>query len=109
MMQKGRRRLLGLGMGTPIAGAGPARALLESQSGWPVARIGPACLAVQRIECRVCSEHCKVGAIRFRLAVGQAANPSIDAASCTACGACALACPAGAIEIEPSGMEARPA
>lgn len=106
-MQPGRRRLLGLSMGAAGSDHRPPEA--RSDAAARAARIGRACLAALRIECRVCSEHCGSGAVRLRFAPGQVARPDVDAQACTGCGACVRACPAGAIAIEPIRMEAAPA
>jgi ferredoxin-type protein NapF len=70
------------------------------------ARIEPGCLALQRVECRVCGESCPAAAIRFVLAPRRVAQPMIVAERCTGCGACASLCPAAAIRIEQHLMEA---
>lgn len=68
------------------------------QPPWPfTVRIDDACLAHQRVECRVCGEACDLSAIRFVPVVGGVSLPHIDDAACTACGACLLPCPVGAI------------
>lgn len=63
------------------------------------AHAGTACLARQRIECRVCGERCEAHAIRFQLVPGAVAVPRIDADRCTGCGACVVVCPAHAITL----------
>lgn len=63
-----------------------------------VAVIGAGCLAVRGVECRVCGESCPEGAIRFRPRLGSVAHPELDAAACTACGACIGPCPTRAID-----------
>jgi len=71
------------------------------QPPWPfTVRIDDACLARQRVECRVCGEACAASdsrAIRFVPVVGGVSLPHIDDAACTACGACLSPCPVGAI------------
>lgn len=59
--------------------------------------ISEACLAQQRVECRVCGEVCAAGAIAFRPRLGGMALPAVDSLACTACGACLSPCPTGAI------------
>jgi ferredoxin-type protein NapF len=66
--------------------------------GWK-ARIGESCLALSRVLCRTCGEHCPAGAIRFTLLPGAAAFPEIDAGRCTGCGACIAPCPNGAVAL----------
>lgn len=63
-----------------------------------VAAIGDDCLAARGVECRVCGESCPQGAIRFRPRLGGVARPALDAAACTACGACIGPCPTRAID-----------
>lgn len=70
---------------------------------WPWrARIGDSCLSVQGITCRACEDVCDPRAIRFRLATGGRSFPELDLDQCTGCGACATACPAGAVSFSPS-------
>ena len=64
------------------------------------AAIGEACLAERGIECRVCGESCPTGAIRFRLQAGGVAQPALDVAACTGCGACYAPCPTRAIALQ---------
>ncbi|WP_432654222.1 ferredoxin-type protein NapF [Thauera aromatica] len=63
-----------------------------------VAAIGADCLAARGVECRVCGESCPEAAIRFRPRLGGVAFPELDAAACTACGACIGPCPMRAID-----------
>ncbi|MBM7457252.1 ferredoxin-type protein NapF [Oceanisphaera litoralis] len=58
------------------------------------------CLAQQNIDCRSCGDCCEPFAIRFKLAVGAVAQPQIDMAACTGCGACVAVCPTSAISIK---------
>lgn len=63
------------------------------------ARIGDACLAARRIECRVCGELCAPGAIRFVPLSGGVARPTLNDECCSGCGACVAVCPTQAIRI----------
>lgn len=63
------------------------------------AKIGEHCLAQQRVECRVCGEHCAAGAIRFSPVLGGPPLPTLDSARCTGCGACVSPCPTRAITV----------
>jgi len=65
-----------------------------------VAAIGPECLAMRGVECRVCGETCPERAIRFRPRLGGVAQPLLDSGSCTGCGACIGPCPARAIAMQ---------
>lgn len=70
------------------------------------ARIGSDCLAFRGVICRSCGEACDEGAIRFRLQVGGAAEPTLIAESCTGCGYCVRVCPVQALKIEmPTGRQ----
>lgn len=60
-------------------------------------RIGETCLAEAGVECRICGENCPTGAIRFRPRLGSVAQPQLDTAACTGCGACFAPCPTRAI------------
>jgi ferredoxin-type protein NapF len=62
--------------------------------------IGETCFATRGIVCRSCQDVCPHAAIRFTLAPGGIAHAHVDAGSCTGCGACVSACPAGAIAIK---------
>lgn len=76
-----------------------ALAQSEASSPWSVrAHIGDACLARQKIECRICGEACDEGAIHFRPSLGGVSLPALDAAACTGCGACVASCPVRVIE-----------
>jgi len=63
------------------------------------AQWGPACLAAQRVECRLCGDGCDAGAIRFPPRLGGVALPVIDATRCTGCGDCLPLCPTGALRL----------
>jgi ferredoxin-type protein NapF len=66
--------------------------------GWQV-RIAPHCLALGKVECRVCADACQPRAIRFHPAPGGISRMQLDLAACTACGECAGACPVGAAAV----------
>ncbi len=73
----------------------------EHDAPWTLkAVIASSCLAEQGVVCRSCGEVCDERAIRFRLRVGGAAQPHLDADLCTGCGYCVGVCPAGAVSIE---------
>jgi ferredoxin-type protein NapF len=61
-----------------------------------VAAIAASCLSLNGTSCRICAEHCEVGAIRFRLELGGRARPSVGE-SCDGCAACLPVCPVGAV------------
>ncbi len=65
---------------------------------WPWrASVTASCLSMNGVSCRICQDVCDRGAIRFKLQLGGRAEPQLDADSCTGCGACASACPAGSV------------
>jgi len=70
-----------------------------------VARIEPGCLAMQRVECRICGENCEARAIGFVLAPGRVAQPDVRVQNCSGCGACVSLCPAEAIRMEQNSEE----
>jgi ferredoxin-type protein NapF len=76
---------------------------LEKREGAPPwqlkAQIQNNCLAKSNVVCRTCGDACTVQAIRFRPTVMAAAQPEVDTALCTGCGACYVPCPAQAIRI----------
>lgn len=80
--------------------------LPQSEPAWQAkAMIKDSCLAYQNVDCRSCSDSCEPFAIRFKLAVGKVAQPQIDLASCTGCGACVSVCPTSAIVVTYSEQE----
>lgn len=65
------------------------------------ATIANTCIALKRIECRSCGDSCDENAIRFKLTIAEAAQPSISTENCSGCGACVAVCPVQAISIKP--------
>ena len=57
------------------------------------------CLAVRRVECRVCAEICDVRAIRMVPEPGGVALAEVSPHQCTGCGECVAPCPTGAIRM----------
>jgi len=71
---------------------------------WPLkARIGEGCLDTRGITCRTCGDACEKRAIRFQLAVGGRALPTLDPSLCNGCGSCIALCPVQIIEIKEAG------
>ncbi|GAB2180453.1 ferredoxin-type protein NapF [Denitratisoma sp. agr-D3] len=70
--------------------------------------MGEACLARQQVVCRSCGEACDAGAIHFPPRLGGVAQPVLDIALCTGCGACVAPCPSQAISLIPPVSEAQP-
>ncbi|MCC6533764.1 MAG: 4Fe-4S dicluster domain-containing protein [Burkholderiales bacterium] len=101
----GRRRFLQLGTGSARPG-GWSETPVSSARG-TIARIEAHCLALNRIECRVCGERCDASAIVIAPspAPGAFASPRIDASRCRGCGECARACPLSAIGMVPANLE----
>ncbi|WP_169543901.1 ferredoxin-type protein NapF [Sneathiella aquimaris] len=64
------------------------------------AEISDACLAKNDIQCQSCQDHCDPRAIRFQYQRNAIAEPVIQIADCTGCGACVSVCPANCISIE---------
>ncbi|PSU97433.1 ferredoxin-type protein NapF [Photobacterium kishitanii] len=61
--------------------------------------INASCIALNNIECRSCGDQCETQAINFVLQVGKVAQPMINDAACSGCGACISGCPVAAIEM----------
>ena len=67
---------------------------------WEIkAVVMPECLTHHGVVCRSCGEQCATGAIRFRFDNGGIAQPRVEPALCTGCGACIAVCPAPAIAL----------
>ena len=68
---------------------------------WPWrASVSASCFSLNAVACRTCQDTCEHDAISFRPALGGCATPVLETEACTGCGACAAACPAGAITFE---------
>ncbi len=67
-------------------------------SGWDWrAHVTNACLSLQGVTCRTCEDQCDNQAISFKLMAGGKSEPQINNKLCNGCGACAAACPTGAV------------
>lgn len=64
-----------------------------------LASVQGSCLALNRVECRLCGEHCEAGAIRFPPRLGGVPAPVIDSGRCHGCGDCLTVCPSGALKL----------
>ncbi|MDA7964430.1 ferredoxin-type protein NapF [Ruegeria sp.] len=70
----------------------------ETVADWPWRAVfASTCLSMNAVTCRVCQDACDAQAIRFTLQPGGRSEPALDPDTCTGCGACAGACPVGAI------------
>lgn len=68
---------------------------------WQVrAVITSACLILDNVLCRICTEHCAAGAILIPRQTGTASIPQVLADRCNGCGACFSPCPSRAIVLE---------
>ncbi|WP_170474201.1 ferredoxin-type protein NapF [Ruegeria arenilitoris] len=87
---------------TACAEACPTGALEKTRiKDWPwLAKIAESCLALNGVSCRVCQDACAENALRFRPQLGGLYVPELDAETCTGCGACVGACPAGAVTLK---------
>ncbi|WP_299949187.1 ferredoxin-type protein NapF [uncultured Ruegeria sp.] len=73
----------------------------EHIADWPWrAKVAASCLSMNGVSCRICQDVCDHSAIRFQLQTGGRAEPVLDINSCTGCGACASACPAGSVSFQ---------
>jgi ferredoxin-type protein NapF len=70
------------------------------------ARVNEQCVTPRQVMCRSCAEQCEPLAIRFIPRVGRVAEPEIDLAACTGCGACVAVCPTRAVSLFHSDQEA---
>lgn len=67
---------------------------------WPVTvGIGADCLLAAGIACRLCTDACDRGALRFDLRVRPVGAIHVDADACTGCGACLPACPSQSLTL----------
>jgi ferredoxin-type protein NapF len=71
----------------------------QSPPGQVKAVVKPECLTRHGVVCRSCGEQCETGAIRFHFIKGGVAQPQVEPALCTGCGACFAVCPAQAIAL----------
>ncbi len=75
----------------------------RSAKPWHIAAsVGPACIEMQGVTCRLCQDACHLDAIHFRPKLGGGSAITVDRAACTGCGACVALCPAGAVKIAES-------
>lgn len=63
------------------------------------------CLPHAGVHCEACRDNCEMAAIRFSPRLGGPAQPQIDNAKCTGCGACISVCPANALSAKPQVKE----
>lgn len=74
---------------------------LSSADAWTLKAVfGETCLPKQQVICTTCAEQCEARAIVFSPVVGAVAQPEINLAACTGCGACVAPCPTQAIEVK---------
>lgn len=68
---------------------------------WPTwkVHIDARCLALNKVECRICADACDARALRFVPAIGGITSLQVLSDHCTGCGECAPVCPVGAITL----------
>jgi ferredoxin-type protein NapF len=72
----------------------------RSAKPWHIAAsVGPSCIEMQGVTCRLCQDACHLDAIHFRPQLGGGSAITVDRAACTGCGACVAPCPVGAVTI----------
>ena len=83
------------------AAAEAAHGAASHHAAWPAwrVRIAEHCLALKKVECRICADACAPRAIRFTPAPGGISQMRLDLAACTACGECVAVCPVGAASV----------
>ncbi len=90
------------------AAACEPQALLPARGFAWRAEVGAGCLSLAGTGCRLCQDPCDQNAIRFRPMLGGRAQPEIDPAACTGCGACFAPCPVGALALTPNPRPTEP-
>lgn len=63
------------------------------------------CLSMNAVICRSCGESCDDEAIKFDLKLGGIAEPVLNDANCTGCGACFSVCPVQVISLTSSSIK----
>lgn len=88
------------------AAACPADAFGDvAERPWPVTvELGGGCLLPDGIACRLCTDACDRGALRFDLRVRPVGAVRIDAEACTGCAACLPVCPTASLTLHDARM-----
>lgn len=72
---------------------------------WPVTvELGAACLLGAGVACRLCTDACDRGALRFDQSVRPVGAIHVDADACTGCAACLPACPTASLTLRDDRM-----